>query len=122
VQLGESRVVHNPRWLAGVHRFHSINVGLSVDLAGNVNSEWAGTRRISGRGGAPDFARGASLSTGGGAIAVLRADRPGCLAERLDRPTIPAAHVSWVVCERGIADLRGADRRGRAAALERLMA
>ena len=122
VKLGESRFLHDANWLAELHRFHSINAGISVDLSGNVNSEWASGRRISGKGGAPDFARGAHFSRNGGAIIVLRSDRTGCLVERLERPTIPGAFVSWVVCERGIADLRNKDHSRRAAALERLLA
>ena len=121
VTLGPSSQVHNPEWLGRQPRFHSINVAISVDLAGNVNAEWAGPRRISGPGGAPDFARGARRSCGGCAIVALRADRGGALVERIARPSIPAADVSFVVCERGVADLRGKDLRERAAALTRLL-
>jgi len=119
--LGPSSQVHNPKWLAAQPRFHSINVAISVDLAGNVNAEWAGRRRVSGPGGAPDFARGARLSRGGAAIVALRADRGGALVESIARPTIPAANVGFVVCERGVADLRGKDIRERSAALTRLL-
>lgn len=121
IELMASSRIHNPRWLRGLHRLLSINVAISVDLAGNVNSEWAGGRRISGRGGAPDFARGARLSEGGGAIVALRADRPGVLVERIDKPSLPAADVAFVVCERGVADLRGKTLSQRAAALTRLL-
>lgn len=122
IRLVQSMAVHNPRWLAQHRGFHSVNAAISVDLCGNVNSEWAGGRRVSGRGGAPDFARGAYLSRDGATVVAVRADRPTCLVERLHKPTIPAAHVSYVACERGVADLRGKSATQRAAALERLLA
>jgi len=122
VRLAPSSLVHNPAWLARHERFHAINAVHSVDLDGNANAEWAGERRVSGRGGASDFARGAIRSPGGASIVLLRADRPGCLVSRLSRPSIPARHVSFVVCERGVADLRGRLPGERAALIEKLLA
>jgi len=122
VQLASSRTLHAPRWLARLPRFWSVNVAISVDLAGNANAEWVGSRRVSGRGGAPDFARGARCSPGGGAVVVMRADRGTALVERVSAPSIPAADVGLIVCERGVADLRGKTPAQRAAALMRLLA
>lgn len=105
--MGSDRI-HNPRWLARTSNFWSINVGISVDHSGNINSEYAGSRLVSGRGGAPNFAAGAHASSGGGVVVILRGDRPGALVDHIGRPTIPGKLVDFVVSERGVADLRGA--------------
>lgn len=119
--LGPSARLHDARWLARLPCFWSVNVALGVDLAGNVNAEWAGARRISGRGGAPDFARGARRGAGGNAVVVVRADRGATLVERVPNPSIPACDVAFVVCERGVADLRGKSAAQRATLLADLL-
>lgn len=119
VHMASSRQIHNPRWLARLDRFHSINICLSVDLAGNVNSESIGDRKISGKGGSPDFAKGACKSRGGQAIVALRA-REGALVENIPKPSIGGQCISYIVTENGIADVRGKDGIERARAIEKI--
>ncbi|MFA7554858.1 MAG: acetyl-CoA hydrolase/transferase C-terminal domain-containing protein [Spongiibacteraceae bacterium] len=121
LQLMSSRLIHNPKWLAKIANFHSINIALSIDLEGNVNAESVKDKRVSGKGGSPDFAKGAHLSPGGQAIVALRSDRGNCLVNKISRPTIPGNQISHVVTEKGIADLRNLTASKRAAALENLM-
>ena len=117
--LGSDKI-HNPRWLARTPQLWSINVGISVDHAGNINSEYAGNRLVSGRGGAPNFAVGAHASPGGGVIVLIRGDRPENLARHIARPTISGRNVDFVVSENGIADLRDAQGDNRRRRLENI--
>ena len=119
VHMASSRRIHNPRWLARLSGFHSINICLSVDLAGNINSETIGNKKISGKGGSPDFAKGAYRSPGGHAIVALQA-RDGALVERISKPSINGHWVSYIVTENGIADLRGKAGIQRAKAIEKI--
>ncbi|MEZ5481586.1 MAG: acetyl-CoA hydrolase/transferase C-terminal domain-containing protein [Porticoccaceae bacterium] len=120
LRLMSSREIHNPKWLAKIANFHSLNIALSVDLEGNVNAESIGERQISGKGGSPNFAQGAALSPGGHAIVALRGDRENSLVDKIDRPTIPGSHISYIVCENGIADLRNKSLEEKAVALKKL--
>ena len=117
--LGSDKI-HNPRWLARTPQLWSITVGISVDHAGNINSEYAGNRLVSGRGGAPNFAVGAHASPGGGVIVLIRGDRPENLARHIARPTISGRNVDFVVSENGIADLRDAQGDNRRRRLENI--
>jgi acetyl-CoA hydrolase len=121
LRLMPSRQIHNPRWLAQIPGFHSINIGLSIDLQGNVNAESVGEKRVSGKGGSPDFARGSYLSHGGQAIVALRTDRGNCLVDRIVKPTIPGSQLSYIVTEKGIVDLREKNQQDLAAIIERLI-
>lgn len=114
VGLLPSAQIHNPAWISRIDQFHSVNVGLTIDREGNINAESIGSRMISGRGGSPNFSKGASLSPGGKSIVAIRTDRGGALVEKIRRPTIPALYVDFLVTERGAAELRGktiAERR-----------
>lgn len=100
----------------------AVNAALSVDLTGAVNTERVGGRRVSGRGGHPDFTRRAHLSPGGVSVVVLRArarDGQPCVVPTLgpDERSTAAADVDVIVTEHGIADLRGLDPAERAAAI-----
>jgi butyryl-CoA:acetate CoA-transferase len=53
------------RTISAHDKFISINNAVNIDLFGQVNSESAGTRHISGAGGQLDFVLGAYLSNGG---------------------------------------------------------
>jgi acyl-CoA hydrolase len=120
LRLMSSREIHNPQWLASMPGFHSINIALSVDLQGNVNAESVGSKLVSGKGGSPNFAEGASLSEGGHAIVALRADRDNSLVKKIPRPTIPGHQVSYLVTENGVADLRGKSATERAEVIQNL--
>lgn len=119
VHMASSRQIHNPRWLARLNGFHSINICLSVDLAGNINSETVGDKKISGKGGSPDFAKGAYHSPGGHAIVALSA-REGALVESIAKPSISGQCISYIVTENGVADLRGKAGIQRAKAIEKI--
>ena len=56
---------NDARVIAGLDNFISINNAVDIDLFGQVNSESAGIRHISGAGGQLDFVMGAYLSRGG---------------------------------------------------------
>jgi len=111
---------HGHDRIAALPRFTSIGSALEVDLAGNINLEWRGGRRVSSVGGAPDFIRGAAASPGGLAIIALPATaRNG--ASRI----VPRATSAWtetqagiaVVTEYGVARLRGLCAAARGEAL-----
>ena len=53
--------VNNPETIRQLDDFISINSCIAVDLYGQVCSESAGTRHISGTGGQLDFVTGATL-------------------------------------------------------------
>ena len=119
--LGE--ILSVPR-LAAIPRFISVNSAVEVDLAGQVNAEWAGGRQVSGPGGSFDFLDAATLSEGGLSIVALRSSARGgsisSIVSRFDEGTpitAPRHAVQVVVTEHGVADLRGLTLRERAAAL-----
>jgi acyl-CoA hydrolase len=101
---------HGPGELAKIPNFISIGSAIEVDLAGNINLEWAGGRRISSVGGAPDYMRGALGSPGGRSIIALPSvSRGGSsrIVARLDKTSIPAEQADTIVTEHGVAELRG---------------
>jgi acyl-CoA hydrolase len=110
VTLRPSTEIHEPRWLAAHPRLVCVLGALDVDMVGNVNSERAGATLVSGKGGAPDFARGAHESNGGLSIAALSATHgqtQSRLIESIGDPTIPADWIDAVVTEHGTAVLTG---------------
>lgn len=103
---------HAIKTLATTPQFKAINSCISVDLFGQANAEFIGTRQISGTGGLCDFLRGASASDGGrGIIALASTAKNGSISRivpRLDPNAVSVARgdVATVVTEHGIADLR----------------
>lgn len=101
----------------------AINSALQVDLEGQVNAEWAGSRQVSLPGGLTDFARAASSLPKGRSIIALRAThKSGAsnIVARLAEPkmcSLTASEVDFVVTEHGVASLRGASASERCAAL-----
>lgn len=86
----------------------------------NVNSEHIGSRTVSGRGGAPDFARGAHDSPGGLTIVALHSRDPRGrtrLVKELDDPSLAADVVDAVATENGPVLLAGPGRAGASARL-----
>ncbi|MEY3235155.1 MAG: hypothetical protein RL230_2426 [Pseudomonadota bacterium] len=53
---------HGAAHLAAIEGFVSLNAALELDLFGQINCEFAGSRTLAGVGGAVDFLRGARLS------------------------------------------------------------
>lgn len=120
VEIIPSTMVHDPGWLAAHDRFVAVLGALQVDVHGNVNSETAGPRTVSGRGGAPDFARGAHDSPGGMSILGIHStDRTGAarLVESLADPSLDGEIIDVIVTEKGAADLRGLVPDDRASVL-----
>jgi acyl-CoA hydrolase len=98
----------------------AVNTALEVDMTGAVNIESVGGRPIAGVGGHPDYALAAALSPSGLSVIAVQATRHGrsTLVRSLSGPVSTARiDVDVVVTERGVADLRGLDDRGRERAL-----
>jgi len=108
---------NNPFIIARNMNQIAINSALKVDLKGQVCSESAGFRQISGTGGQLEFTRGAYLSPGGKAFICLhstRRSKDGKLMSRIvpvletgDTVTVPASDVFYVVTEFGAVNLKG---------------
>ncbi len=118
--------VNNPFVIARNEKMISINGCLNVDLYGQVASESAGTRQISGTGGQLDFVTGASMSRDGRAFLCLTStftDKKGVLHSRIlpqmggDIITTPRSQAPTIVTEYGAAELTGRSTWERAARL-----
>ncbi len=105
------------RSIAALDNFISINNAVDIDLFGQVNSESAGTKHISGAGGQLDFVLGAYLSNGGKSFICCSStftDKEGNLKSRI-LPTLnpgsivtdTRANVHYVVTEYGKVNLKG---------------
>lgn len=107
-------VTHDPARISQMPNFVAINGAISVDLSGNVNSERAGGRLVSGPGGAPNFAHGARRSRGGRSIIALPSSARNGLSSIVadldgQPPTIPASDITHIVTEHGVAEIDGTD-------------
>lgn len=122
-QLRPVRETHDPATLLTHGRLWAINSALEVDLAGQVNAEFAGGLRIASGGGLADFACAAHASEGGASVIALPSrTRQGRsrLVARLGaavQPTLQGQAVDFVVTEHGVARLRGLSAWERARAL-----
>ncbi|MFI3254277.1 MAG: butyryl-CoA:acetate CoA-transferase [Eubacteriales bacterium] len=108
---------NDARIIAQQDNFISINNAVDVDLFGQINSESAGTRHISGAGGQLDFVLGAYLSNGGKTFICCSSsftDKNGQLHSRI-RPQLASGsavtdtrtNVQYVVTEYGKVNLKG---------------
>ncbi|MCR4843230.1 MAG: butyryl-CoA:acetate CoA-transferase [Eubacterium sp.] len=103
--------------LQQIPKFMSINSGINVDLFGQVASETAGLRHISGAGGQQDFVMGAYLSPGGKSFLCIPAVRVGKDGTKTSNivPTLPTGAIAtctrtnthFVVTEFGKVNLKG---------------
>ena len=118
--------VNDPAVIGQNERMISINGCLNVDLYGQVCSESAGLRQISGTGGQLDFIEGAWRSEGGRAFLCMNAtyrDKAGALHSRIlpqlggDIVTTPRSLTACIVTEYGVCDLTGLSTWQRAEAL-----
>lgn len=114
------------RTVALIDNFISINNAVEVDLFGQVSSESAGTRQISGTGGQLDFVMGAYLSRGGKSFICLSSThgKAGQVKSRIVPTLAPGSIVTdsrscvqWVVTEHGKVNLKGLNTWQRAEAL-----
>jgi 4-hydroxybutyrate CoA-transferase len=126
VHMEPSTAVHDPRLVAGLDRFVSINSAIEVDLTGQVNAEALGERQVAGIGGQFDFVVGAALGGGRSVIALPSTGRGGEVSRIVHRlaagtpVTTPRHLVDCVVTEFGRAALRGLSDDQRARELTRL--
>ncbi|MCL6611915.1 MAG: butyryl-CoA:acetate CoA-transferase [Peptococcaceae bacterium] len=105
-----ARIARNDKQIA-------INNAIEIDLYGQICSESAGFRQISGTGGQLEFTLGAACSRGGKAFICLRStttDKEGRRVSRIVphiRPggivTVPRTAAFYVVTEYGKANLKG---------------
>ena len=118
---------NDPRAIAINNKVVAINNAVEVDLFGQVCSESAGTRHISGTGGQLDFIFGAFMSKGGKGIIALSStfkDKTGAIKSRLVPTLTPGAIVTvprtiaqYVCTEYGMVQLKGKSTWERAKAL-----
>jgi len=115
------------RVIGEIDNFMSIVNAVDIDLYGQVNSESAGTRQISGTGGQLDFVLGASMSRGGKSFICLSSTvtgKDGVVRSRIvptlapgSIVTTPRSCVQYVVTEYGMVNLKGMSTWQRAEAL-----
>lgn len=116
--------VNDPFVIAQHEKMIAINVGLEIDLTGQVCADSLGHQFYSGVGGQVDFTRGAARSRGGKAIIAMPSTaRDGTVSRIVANLTEGAgvvttrADVHYVVTEYGAAYLHGKSIRERALAL-----
>ena len=105
---------HGIPGMASVQNFVALQSTVEMALDGSANSEFASGRFISGPGGAPDFAFGASIATGGRSIIAMPSTAAKGTASRIVRrlsegapTTLPSYLADVVVTEYGAVELRG---------------
>lgn len=118
--------VNSPRTLAGIDNMISINSCIAVDLYGQVSSESAGLRHISGTGGQLDFVTGASESTGGKSFICMKSsyvDKAGIRHSNIlphfngDIVSTPRSQAYYIATEYGMVNLEGRSTWERAEGL-----
>lgn len=123
----EVSYTNNPYVISQNPKAVSINNFMEVDLTGQVCSESAGTRHISGTGGQMDFVQGAYMSKGGKSFLCMASTytkKDGTLGSRIKPTLTPGAVVTtprhcthYLVTEHGIACMKGKTTWQRAEAL-----
>ena len=115
--------VNDPRVIARMSRFNSVNATTEVDLMGQCASETIGGRYWSSSGGQADFARGAMYAEEGQAFIVtpsLTRSGQSRIVPSLATGSVVTTlknTVDHVVTEHGVAELRGKALADRARAL-----
>ncbi len=116
VNIAPLEYVNAPETIAQVDNMVSINSCIAVDLYGQISSESAGTRHISGTGGQLDFLTGAAMSRGGKAFICMTSTyraKDGALHSRIqpkfsgDIVTSPRSQAYYLVTEYGVVNLTG---------------
>ena len=111
---------HEVDTIKELDNFVSINSAIEVDLFGQVNSEFAGGKQLSGTGGAVDFMRAAKTSSGGRSIIAMNATAKGGkkskIVPKVEMVTALRTDVDIVVTEFGVARIKDlpVKERGRA--------
>lgn len=109
--------VNSPATIKALDHFVSINGCIAADLYGQVCSETAGTRHISGTGGQLDFATGALEADHGQSFLAMASSRVGKDGVRRsniipkftggDVITTPRTSVMYIATEYGCANMQG---------------
>lgn len=118
---------NDPRVIAQIDNFVSINACVEVDLFGQICAESVGYRHLSGTGGQLDFVEGAYKSKGGQSFVCMPSTitkKDGTLASKIQAILTPGAIVTDprtatmnIVTEYGVANMKGKSTWQRAAAL-----
>ena len=118
--------VNRPEVIARQAGMISVNGCVAADLYGQVCSESAGTRQVSGTGGQLDYLTGAPMAPGGQAFLCMTStytDKTGAVRSRIvptfhgDIVTSPRSQMYWIVTEYGAVNLAGRSTWERAEAL-----
>ncbi len=120
--------VNDTSVIAQLDNFISINNTVEVDLFGQVASETAGTRHISGAGGQLDFVLGAYRSKGGKSFiccsSTVKNKKDGTVKSRITPTLTPGgivtatrANIQYLVTEYGMVNLKGTTTWQRAEAI-----
>lgn len=124
VLMAPPSITHGAATLAGIQQFVAINSAVEVALDGSANLQVVGSEIISGPGGAPDFAFGASISSGGRHLTAFKSAAAGGSISRvvphIESPhpvTLPAYLADRVLTEYGQADVRALSGPDRAMAV-----
>ncbi|HJM00123.1 MAG TPA: acetyl-CoA hydrolase/transferase C-terminal domain-containing protein [Acidimicrobiales bacterium] len=114
IRMARGSHTHGIPGMASVRNFVALQSTVEMALDGSANSEFASGRFISGPGGAPDFAFGASIATGGRSIIAMPSTAAKGTASRIVRrltegapTTLPSYVADVVVTEFGAVELRG---------------
>ena len=115
---------NDPFQIARNDNMISINSAISVDITGQVNSDFIGHSIYSGFGGQVDFVRGAARSKGGKPIIALPSTTKNDTVSKIVFELEPGAgvvttrgDVHYIATEFGVAYLHGKNLRERAHAL-----
>ncbi len=121
VHLANGSLSHGIEGIAQIRNFVALQSTVQMALDGSANSEVIAGRYISGPGGAPDFAFGACVATGGRAIVAMpstaargRISRIVAQLEPGAPTTLPAYTADIVATEFGAVELRGRSLAERA--------
>lgn len=124
IEMHPTEYVNDPFVISQHDKMVAINVGLEIDLTGQVVADSIGSQFYSGVGGQVDFFRGAARSRGGKAILAMPSTAKNDTISRILPQLSPSAGVvtsradiHYVVTEYGIAYLHGKSIRERALAL-----
>jgi len=114
IRMARGSHSHGIPGMASVKNFVALQSTVEIALDGSANSEFAAGRFISGPGGAPDFAFGASVATGGRSIIAMPSAAAGGtiskVVNRLTRgapTTLPNYLADVIATEFGAVELRG---------------
>jgi len=118
IALVDSRLAHDSAALATLPKFVAINSVMQLDLQGNANSIKHHGKMVAGPGGAGDFC--AAGARGAASIMVLFStgrDGSSTILPTVEAISVPAANVTHVVTEHGVAHLAGRSPEDRARAM-----